>query len=299
MRRRRAWLATLATLLLAGCVTGGNGGQRLQVISGADSAILFADPDLAGLSPTHWRIEPSDRAFTSYVALWRPRRGQFPQARVEFVRLRPGYRFRSNSRVEQFLSRLHFGAAEPRLVDGARVLRNDIGYVQYHRFALEKVPCVGFLQDWRDPAEQTVRRISGYYCDRDGGDLGEARIKRIAGGVRLRGGQGQRDQAPADEHPLTAAWDTLGQGLTGIALVDGDGRPRRAWFPLPGEAGECRGDGSAAGAEGGGAGSLEVFCTNGRRARLTLRRDDAGGGGGWRAEGRDGDGNRVTLAVTP
>ena len=289
----------LALLLpLAACL-GGGGAQRLLVISGSDSEITFATPDTKGLVATHWRIEPSDAAYTSCVALWRPPRGMFPQAKIEYMRLCPGYKFNREHPVARYVRRLKFGGARPTLTDEARTLRNAQGYVQYHRFSLTAVPCVGFVQDWRRNANiEGPRRMSGYYCERDGGQLSGERVLRIAKAARVRDLDDGTETALPDgdgERRIVGLWQNYAENLAGIAVLAPDGRPTRAWFSLPDARGECRGDteflpGPQARPR------MRLFCTNGRQARFEISGSEADG---WQARGQDARGNLITLDVEP
>jgi len=301
--------AALAVLWLAGCAAGTETGVGRTIISAAESKLVFYGADPTTMRAIHFRLDPPGRNATGYLGVWRGTGDAFPQARISYYELAPGYHFRADHDIEGYVGRLGFGdAGEIEVGDGGR-LRNGLGPIDYLRFAVGPVACVAFGQSWgrassdSDPTASTNRLI-GHYCGAEDEKLPYERIAEIVAAIGVRGqylpepptdAARAADKGPI-ELPFRADWTGYHESLSGAFLAMGSGGRGRIYVPLPGGAGDCLGEWRRQSGGGGtGApqrGTWKLLCTNGRSAEGTYAGPSPFEGSGM---GVDADGNRVTF----
>ena len=141
-------------------------GDEWGAITPDDAKIVFNGPGLFGGQ----FAKQSRHDVTMQVGMW-VHGSLYPRAEIFLQELQPGYLLRR--KIELKTSLTDWGFLEGGALDlGAKEKAiNALGRVEYRRFSIKDLNCVGFAQHYGRPSEADNDRgipphyITGYYCD--------------------------------------------------------------------------------------------------------------------------------------
>jgi hypothetical protein len=223
----KSWLAVAVSLLAGGC-TGGDIGPEYVNISEEESGLLFYGPGLA--EGYRQVLAGTDRKFVHRtVAMYGPKFGSFPYARIYYAELPPGSQFKRDLKAKATIK--HWGLFRGKAVETG-VTVNSMGRIGYAAATADGIACLVWRQPMgiRDNGGVGTRLLSGYYCKGEGPMISSAEAESIVGLI------GHREYGPIDPPEgwsdtgtvrIAIMWKNASSGLDhfrGIIRVPREGR---------------------------------------------------------------------------
>lgn len=295
----KPWLAVAASVL-AGACTGGNIGPEYVNVNEEESGLLFYGPGLA--EGYRQIITGTDQKFVRRtVAMYGPKTGKYPHARIHYAETPPGQRFKRDVTAEATIR--HWGWFRDKTVEtgatGTTV--NAMGRIGYAAATADGIACLVWRQQMglRENGGAGTRLLSGYYCKGEGPMISAGEAESI---VKLIG---HREYGPVDPPRgwldtetirIAVMWNNASSGLDhfrGVVQVPREGRNGVIQVgPRGGR--KCSGPLIPAGAEDGRTVmKWSITCSDGLSAKGSLRyrrKDDYVIG-----EGKDSEGRNLAL----
>ncbi len=293
----KSWLAMAASMLAGGCTASDIGPEYVN-IDEEESEVLFFGPGLA--EGYRQVLTGTDEKFVHRtVALYGPKAGIFPHARIRYAETPPGRQFKRDLKAEATIK--HWGWFRDKTVEtGATgVTVNAMGRIGYAAATADGVACLVWRQPMgiRDNGGVGTRLLSGYYCKGEGPMISAAEAESI---VKLIG---HREYGPIDPPEgwsdnngtvrIAVMWKNASSGLDhfrGIIRVPREGE-NGAIQVGPRGGRKCSGPLIPAGAQDGRAVmKWSMTCSDGLTAKGSLRyrqKDDYVIGEGEDSEGRN------------